>query len=220
MDVRTQETIQSWGRSIRIDVLARDEDGTLYDIEIQRSDAGAEPRRARFHSALLDTKALGPGEGFGDLHDAYVIFITERDPLGGGLPLYHIERRVEGMDRPFGDGSHIYYVNGSMQDPTTPLGALMHDFSCADPAEMLHAPLAERTRWLKESEEGRTKMGGMIEELMMEGEARGIKKGEARGRKEGRLDTLVSLVKDGLLSLSVAAARAGMSEDELKAKLS
>ena len=32
-------------------------------------------------------------------------------------------------------------------------------------------------------------MGGMIEELMMEGEARGIEKGEARGR----LDTLVSL---------------------------
>ena len=59
-------------------------------------------------------------------------------------------------------------------------------------------------------------MGGMIEELMMEGEARGRKE----GRKEGRLDTLVSLVKDGLLSLSVAAARAGMSEDELKAKLS
>ena len=77
----------------------------------------------------------------------------------------------------------------------------MHDFSCADPAEMIHAPLAERTKWLKESEEGRTKMGGMIEELMMEGEARGIKKGEARGR----LDTLVSLVRRGLLTLSVAA---------------
>ncbi|MBQ7262444.1 MAG: hypothetical protein IJR14_01875 [Synergistaceae bacterium] len=197
MDVRTQEIIQSWGRSIRIDVLARDEDGTLYNIEIQRSDAGAEPRRARFHSALLDTKALGPGEGFGDLRDAYVIFITEHDVLGGGLPLYRIERRIEGMDRPFGDGSHIYYVNGSMQDPSTPLGALMHDFSCADPAEMIHAPLAERTKWLKESEEGRTKMGGMIEELRAEG--------RLEGHEEGRLDTLVSLVKDGLLSLSVAA---------------
>ena len=59
---------------------------------------------------------------------------------------------------------------------------------------------------------------------LAEKEAKGIKKGEAlgrkEGRKEGRLDTLVSLVRRGLLTLSVAASEAGMSEDELRAKLS
>ena len=47
-----------------------------------------------------------------------------------------------------------------------------------------------------------------------------MENGKVCAALEGRLDTLVALVKDGLLSLSVAAARAGMSEDELKAKLS
>ncbi|MBQ7263068.1 MAG: hypothetical protein IJR14_05040, partial [Synergistaceae bacterium] len=61
-------------------------------------------------------------------------------------------------------------------------------------------------RWAipKESEEGRTKMGGMIEELMMEGEARGIEKGEARGRKEGRLDIISRMLGHGMSPQQVA----------------
>ena len=34
------------GRGVRFDVFARDSEGREYDIEIQRSDHGAEPRRA------------------------------------------------------------------------------------------------------------------------------------------------------------------------------
>lgn len=37
-----------------------------------------------------------------------------------------------------------------------------------------------------------------------------------RGRDEGRLDTLRDLVKDGLLSLSVAAKKAGMTEEKFR----
>ena len=38
------------------------------------------------------------------------------------------------------------------------------------------------------------------------------------GRREGILDTLVSLVRDGILSIKDAAARAGVSEDIIKKK--
>lgn len=34
---------------------AVDADGTEYNIEVQRKDNGADPRRARFHASLLDT---------------------------------------------------------------------------------------------------------------------------------------------------------------------
>ena len=47
-------------------------------------------------------------------------------------------------------------------------------------------------------------------------EARGIEKGRLEGRQEGTINTLISLVKDGILSLDEAAIRAGMSAEDLK----
>ena len=55
-------------------------------------------------------------------------------------------------------------------------------------------------------------------------EARGMEKGIAKGReegikegiKEGTINVLISLVKDGILSISDAARRAGMSEESFR----
>ena len=47
-------------------------------------------------------------------------------------------------------------------------------------------------------------------------EARGIEKGRLEGRQEGTINTLISLVKDGILSLDEAATRAGMSAKDFK----
>lgn len=45
---------------------------------------------------------------------------------------------------------------------------------------------------------------------------RGREEGREEGRDEGRLDLLRDLVKEGLLSLSVAARKAGITEMELQ----
>ena len=42
-----------------------------------------------------------------------------------------------------------------------------------------------------------------------------LDKVEARGRKEGVISVLISLVKDGILSISEAAKRADMSEERI-----
>ena len=64
------------GRGVRFDVFARDSKGREYDIEIQRANDGAEPKRARYNSALMDANALKSGDDVGKLRDTYVIFIT------------------------------------------------------------------------------------------------------------------------------------------------
>ena len=52
---RTQYTINSLkNHSVRLDVYAEDLEGTKYDIEIQRSDRGATPKRARYISSMID----------------------------------------------------------------------------------------------------------------------------------------------------------------------
>lgn len=96
------------GRSARLDIYAVDEHGKQYDIEVQRSDDGAAPRRARYNSSLLDANLLNPGDKFDELPESYIIFITEHDVLKGGKPLYTVNRTISELDHAiFTDGSHI-----------------------------------------------------------------------------------------------------------------
>ncbi len=82
------------GRCVQFDVFARDSKGREYDIEIQRANDGAEPKRARYNSALMDANALKSGEDFGKLCDTYVIFITENDVMKRGQ-LVSADRRTQ-----------------------------------------------------------------------------------------------------------------------------
>ena len=120
--VVTQQSADNlYGRGVRFDVLAIDSDGKLYDCEVQRANEGAVPRRARYNSSMLDSRELAKGADFSTLPETGVIFITENDIYGVGCPLYHVDRIVQELQRPFGDGAHILYVNGANRDDT-PLG--------------------------------------------------------------------------------------------------
>ena len=63
------------GRDIRLDVHAIDEDGEEIDIEVQGDSDGAHVRRARFHSAMVDSRMLEATDDFKVLKDSYVIFM-------------------------------------------------------------------------------------------------------------------------------------------------
>ena len=123
----TQYSIKGLGgHSVILDAAAVDKDGRLYDIEVQKPEEGAIPRRARFYGSMMDSEFFKKSEKYEDLRETYIIFITEKDVLNGGLPIYHINRVIEEMQQPFDDGQHIIYINASHADDT-PLGMLMHD---------------------------------------------------------------------------------------------
>ena len=155
------------GRSITLDIEATDSEQKRYDIEIQRLDSGAKPKRARYHSSLLDANVLLAGDDTEELPETYVIFITENDVMGRDKPIYHINRFVEETGEKFGDSSHILYVNGAYRDES-PLGLLMKDFFCLNASDMYYKKLADRVRYFKEDEEGVNTMSGIVEELMEE----------------------------------------------------
>ena len=113
------------GRDICLDIDADDETGKEYNVEVQRADKGADRKRARYHSSILDAHLLQPGEDFSELPETFVIFITENDVFGNGKPLYRVERKIEELNEPFDDGEHIVYVNGADKDVSTELGKLM-----------------------------------------------------------------------------------------------
>ena len=155
------------GRNIRLDILASDAEEKLYDIEIQRSDRGADFRRARFHSSMLDVRMLKEKEPFRELNDSYVIFITENDIIGYGLPVYHITRHIDELAKTVGDGSHIIYVNGQYKGDDA-YGRLMHDMKCVNYDEMYYEELSKGVRHFKQVEGGKENMCNAVKEYAKE----------------------------------------------------
>lgn len=197
------------GRSITIDIYARDGDGKIYDIEVQRASAGADVHRARFHSSMIDTKMLKARQKFKEIHESYVIFITESDVLGAGCSLYHVNRMIEETGTYFGDGSHIIYVNGSYKDDNDPVGMLMHDFRCLSSVDMFYPVLARQVKYFKETEGGQEIMCQVFEDLA-EKRVMEEKKAFARRLITRGKQTLEEIAEDTDLPLEEVRKLAGL----------
>ena len=182
------------GRSLTVDIVARDADGGIYNFEIQRSDEGASPQRARYHASLLDSYYSKSSEVFPDLPEVYVVFITENDIYRANEPFYLFDRTCKRICRDLDDGTHILYLNGRYRGNDA-IGRLMHDFNCSNANEMLK----ERVWLYKNNEEYNEKMCRSIEELCKEREATGEARGMARGEVKGERN--LGLLIDKLLSL-------------------
>lgn len=198
---KTQYNLKNlYGRSVRLDILAKDDIGKIYNIEVQRDDRFANPERARLNSSLIDANFSKKGKKEKTLPETYVIFITENDVLGDNLPIYRIDRRIEGRNRLFGDGAHIIYVNGENRDDTA-LGHLMSDFACKDPDKFYYKELADETRYYKHDEKGVRRMCKIMEEV-------------AKERSE---QIALKMLADGKLSVKDIARYSGLTVTEVKA---
>ena len=183
--VNTQELLPNLAsRDLILDTLAVDADGKQYNIEVQRSDSGAKPRRARYHSALMDVQCLEKGMDTEDLPESYVVFVTENDVLEAGLPVYHAERVVQETGKPFRDDAHIVYANASYVGEDA-FGRLMADFRTDDPERMHFSLLADRVRRAKSNQKGVVEMSQVMQELIQEGYDEGYDEGHDVGYDEG-----------------------------------
>ena len=215
--IKTQETLKklAGSRSVRFDAFGHDNLNREFDIEVQRADSGASPKRARYHSSSIDTNYLKASQDFDVLPTTYVIFITENDIFGKNELIYRFDRMDKKLGLSFDDEAHIIYVNGAYNNPndTSELAKLVHDFRCSNADEMYTQLLAERTRYFKETPEGVSEMCKAMEEMQKTARA----EGEAIGMQKGVIETLIALVKKGLLTISQAAAQANMTVPEFEA---
>lgn len=191
------------GRSVRLDILAIDEQNRAYNIEVQRSDRGASEKRARYNSSLLDANLTSSGSSYDALNETYVIFITENDVLKAGLPIYHIYRMVEETGTVFNDQSHIIYVNSQIKDETA-LGKLMHDFFCTDAKDMFYPVLANRVQYFKQDAKGVATMCRAMEEMRNE------------TVRERNIEIAKTMLASKKLSYEDIALFSGLTVDEVK----
>lgn len=200
------------GRSVRLDILATDEAGRVYNIEVQRSDKGAGAKRARYNSSLIDANITEPGDNYEYLNETYVIFITEHDVLKAGRPIYHIDRMIQETNALFGDGSHILYVNAQIKDNSA-LGQLMHDFACTKAEEMHYPILAKRVRYFKEEQEGVATMSRIFEEIKREAAQEAARK----TAREKSIQVARRMLMMGKYSYEEISAISDLTMDEVKA---
>lgn len=69
-------------KGVRLDVFAKDENNTHYDVEMQSIKQTAIGKRARYYHSQIDMELLLSGAEYEKLPDSYVIFVCDFDPFG------------------------------------------------------------------------------------------------------------------------------------------
>ncbi|MBR1479072.1 MAG: Rpn family recombination-promoting nuclease/putative transposase [Lachnospiraceae bacterium] len=87
---KTQETGYE-SRGIRMDVYIKDDENTVYDVEMQSSRKRYLGKRFRYYQSAIDVDVVNKGSAFNALKTSYIIFITTYDPYEKGWYMYPFE---------------------------------------------------------------------------------------------------------------------------------
>lgn len=102
---------------IRLDLLAKDDEGNIYNAELQNKSSNPErqaelPYRSRYYQSLIDSVFVKEGLDYINIPETYIIFICTFDPFGLGLPQYTIQSTCLETDIPnYNDRSHKIFFN-------------------------------------------------------------------------------------------------------------
>lgn len=117
----TQRTIDLIleGKGIRLDVYINDEQGTIYNIEMQRGKKKELPKRSRYYQGNIDLDLIVSGQPYTKLKKTFVIFICTFDPFNEGRHIYTFENFcIENKALSLGDETIKVFLNtkGTMDD--------------------------------------------------------------------------------------------------------
>lgn len=114
-------------KGIRLDVYVKDENNTVYNVEMQRGKNKNLPKRFRYYQGNIDLDLISKGEDYKKLKKSFVIFICTFDLFGQGRHVYTFENRcIEDNNLSLDDGTKKIILNtkGILND----VDSEMHDF--------------------------------------------------------------------------------------------
>ena len=196
--VRTQDDIpQLISKSPRLDIVAEDAEGTLYEIEVQRLEEPAPARRVRFYTSVMDSELLRKGVDYDKLPEVYLFYISKEDIWKKGLMKYEVRQYLLCGDEAilYDNGLHTIYVNAEIDDGTS-LAKLMQYLKTAKAGDTSQGALSEYVNYLKSPEGGREVMGEFEKYFREEGRKAGV--------EEGRLNSVKALMKNAKVSAQEA----------------
>ena len=99
-------------KGVRLDVYAKDECQSHYNVEMQVKRKAALGKRSRYYQSQMDMELLLSGEDYSELPDTYVIFICDFDPFEEGKYRYTFKMTCkESVQTNLEDGRTIVFLN-------------------------------------------------------------------------------------------------------------
>lgn len=185
-------------RGVRLDVYAKDDSHTRYNVEMQVSKDDSLPRRSRYYHSQIDMELLLSNISYSELPDSYVIFICDYDPCRRKKYRYSFSNYCrEDLPLELGDGSCTVYLSteGKNNDevPKELVKFLKYvkadlNKSTEDFEDDFVKRLQENVRKVKESRKMEERY--MLLEELLKTERN---EGKAEGKMEGILDLLEDL---------------------------
>ncbi|MEL3907634.1 MAG: Rpn family recombination-promoting nuclease/putative transposase, partial [Treponemataceae bacterium] len=107
-------------KAVRLDIMAEDSAGKLYNIEMQTTSELNIPKRMRYYQCAIDQSSLDKGADYIDLPETFIIFFCTFDYLKKDLPLYTIKPICKETSEVFNDGTTKLIVNTNASEKAEP----------------------------------------------------------------------------------------------------
>ena len=191
-------------KGVRLDVYAKDEHQTHYNVEMQAIKEDALGKRSRYYHSQLDMELLERGSRYTELPHTYVIFICDFDPFGAGKYCYIYESicKESPDSKLLEERTSIFLSTKGKNDEEVPQEMVKFlKFVSAGPEESMRdfgdgfvRRLQTAVHTVKCSREMEGRYMGFQEMLDQQFQA-GLTEGRTEGRTEGSSDAIVLLLE-------------------------
>jgi len=193
-------------KGVRLDVYARDEFNTCYDVEMQ-VEKDSLGKRTRYYHSQMDMELLESGAEYDTLPRSYVIFICDFDPFDEKKYCYTFENRcLEKLDLGLEDGSRSIFLSTKGENENEipkELRAFLEfvgkDTSSNDmETEDLYVKQIQKTiRSIKENREMEHRFqGAWAVSEFRKGREEGRAEGRAQGKLEERRESVLEILEE------------------------
>ena len=192
-------------KGIRLDVYAKDENNTHYNVEMQVLKRAALGKRSRYYHSQIDMELLLKGKEYQDLPDTYVIFICDFDPFGKKRYCYtFMNCCLEDKELKLRDGSNSIFLSTKGENETEVSQELMNflKFVSADLKESISdfqdpyvKQLQEAISRIKSNREMEERYM-ILRELLKDEYSEGMLLGREEGKVEGKAEDILDFLGD------------------------
>lgn len=192
-------------KGVRLDVYAKNEHNTRYNVEMQVAKKAELGKRVRYYHGQIDMELLLSGSDYTELPEVYVIFICDFDPFGKKKYRYTFTKQCE--EEPgaqLQEGCKSIFLSTRGENDREVPGELVSflNFVKADLSESetdfeddFVEKLQNTIRRIKSNREMEERFM-IFEEMLRDERAEGKAEGIAEGKAEAVLEMLLELMND------------------------
>ena len=216
-------------KGVRLDVYAKDENNTHYDVEMQVAKKEALAKRTRYYHSQMDMELLVKGKDYNELPKACVIFICDFDPFEEKKYRYTFQGRCDEKEELLlGDERFTIFLStkGENRDEVSQELIAFLDYVKANLAESTQEfndnyvrQLQDSVKQVKMSREMGVRymqLQELLKEERSEARAEGIAIGRTEGRREELAKNILFILEERKMSPDEFLRQAIMSEQDLE----